>query len=233
MNLLIMSRKGNKNNMEVEALFKLIEDIKTELQEKATLKKIDELLAEIRQKDKKIEILESKVAILENSVNLLSIRCDSNEQYSRRTSVRINNIPLPVDGNETSNQVFAKVKSVIEESEADVSEAYLDRAHRVGKPFVDHDGTRKQQIIVKFSTWYHRTLFYRARKKLSSAKVYLDLTQTRFKLLKDSRAKVQGNSKVDFVFADVNCSLCVRLKNGTFKSFNSDEELDKILGGLI
>ena len=89
---------------------------------------------------------------MENPVHLLSLKCDSNEQYSRRTSVRINNIPLPNDGNENSDQVFEKVKSVIEESEAEVPDHFIDRAHRVGKPFVDHDGTRKQQVIVKFTT---------------------------------------------------------------------------------
>ena len=58
-----------------------------------------------------------------------------------------------------------------------------------------------------------------------------DLAQTKFKLLKDSQAKVQRSNVVDFVFADINCALCARLKNGVFKYFfNSDDELNKILG---
>ena len=226
-----MSGRGkgkNNNNMELEALFKLIDEIKTDLQEKATIKKIDELVAEIKQKDKKIEILESKVAVLENTVRLLSTKCDNNEQYSRRTSVRINNVPLPENGNESSDDVFAKVKN-IEESEAEVDENHVDRAHRVGKPFVAEDGVKKQQIIVKFTTWYHRTLFYRARKKLETAKVFLDLTQTKFKLLKSSQAKVRDNDKIEFVFADVNCALCAKLRNGPFKYFNTEEQLDLIM----
>ena len=186
-------------------------------------------MTEIRQKDRKIEILESKVAVLENTVTLLATKCDNNEQYSRRTSVRINNVPLPANGNETSDDVLKKVKEVIEESEADIKEMHLDRAHRVGKPFVDEDGMRKQQIIVKFTTWHHRTLFYRARKKLETAKVFLDLTQTKFKLLKCSQAKVRGSDKIDFVFADINCALCARMKNGAFKYFNTEDQLDKIL----
>ena len=217
-------------NSELESLYKLINDIKSDLKEKATLSKIDELVAEIRAKDKKIEFLESQVAILQNSVKLLSTKCDTNEQYSRRTSVRINNIPLPEHGSERSEDLISKVKEIIGESEAEIPHAFVDRVHRVGKPLVGEDGTRKQQVIVKFTTWHHRSLFYRNRKKLSSVKVYLDLTQTKFKLLKDSQAKVQRSNDVDFVFADINCALCTRLKNGVFRYFNSDDELDKILG---
>ena len=228
-----MSRKGNRNssinnNTELEAIYKLVEELKSDLHEKA-IKKIDDLVTEIRQKDKKIEILESKVAVLENTVKLLSSKCDNNEQYSRRTSVRINNIPLPDDGNETAEEVFDKVKDLIEESEAEVAESFIDRAHRVGKPYVDQEGQRKQQVIVKFTTWYHRPLFYGARKKLSSAKVYLDLTQFKFNLLKNAQTKAKDINNVDFVFVDVNCALCVRLKSGTFKYFNTEEQFDKIL----
>ena len=37
---------------------------------------------------------------------------------------------------------------------------------------------------------------------------------------------------VDFVFADVDNNISMRLKNGQFKLFNSEEELDKILRDL-
>ena len=156
-------------------------------------------------------------------------KCDNNEQYSRRTSVRINNITLP-DERETPLDVMNKVKEVIVKSGVEIPDMYLDRAHRVGKPLVGEDGSRKQQVIVKFTTWRHRTLFYQGRKNLTSAKVYLDLTQSKFKLLKRSQTKVVGSNVVDFVFADINCALCARLKNGIFKYFSSDEQLVKILG---
>ena len=216
-------------NSELESLYKRINNVKSDLKEKAMLSKIDELVAEIRAKDKKIEFPESQVAILQNSVKLLSTKCDNNEQYSRRTSVRINNIPLPEHGSERSEDLISNVKEIIGESEAEIPHAFVDRGHRVGKPLVGEDCTRKQQVIVKF-TWHHRSLFYRNRKKLSPVKVYLDLTQIKFKLLKDSQAKVQRSNVVDFVFADINCALCARLKNGVFRYLNSDDELDKILG---
>ena len=42
---------------------------------------------------------------------------------------------------------------------------------------------------------------------------------------KDAVAYVQTKPHVDFAFVDMNCSLCVRLKNGDFNFFNSMEEL--------
>jgi hypothetical protein len=217
-----------KVNVDLQNLRDLINEIKTELQGKATSSEIDELVLEIRAKDRKIEILESQVAILQNSVNILITKCDNNEQYSRRSSVRINNIPLPRE-RETPVDIMNKVKEVITESGVEIPDMYLDRAHRVGKPLVGEDGSRKQQVIVKFTTWRHRTLFYQGRKNLASAKVYLDLTQSKFKLLKRSQTKVAGSNVVDFVFADINCALCARLKNDTFKYFSTDGELDKLL----
>ena len=190
-------------------------------------------MAEIRSKDKKIELLESQVAVLQNSVKLLLKKSDDNEQYSRRTSVRINHIPLPDDGRESADEVMTKVKDIIAETGELIPSTFLDRAHRVGKPITGDDGKRKQQVIVKFNTWHHRTLFYRSRKKLAYAKVHLDLTQTKFKLLKRSQDKVKDHVAVDFAFADVNCALCVRLKNGKFEYFNSEEELEQILNNSI
>ena len=75
--------------VELEHINTLIGEIKTELQGKATAEKLDELTAEIRSKDRKIELLESRIAILENTVNLLAQKSDDNEQYSRRSSLRI------------------------------------------------------------------------------------------------------------------------------------------------
>ena len=62
--------------------------------------------------------------------------------------------------------------------------------------------------------------------------IYMDLTKHRFMLKKLAQDRIKGNSLVDFVFADVNNNICLRLKNGQFKFFNSEEEFDKILRDL-
>ena len=123
---------------------------------------------------------------------------------------------------------MAKVKDVIRESGAHIPEVVLDRAHRVGKT-KKIAGVKKQQVIVRFTTWYHRTLLNRNRKTLRDAKIYLDLTKPKFKLLKLSQEKVKDIPSDDFVFADINCALCVRLKNGEFQYFSTEVELDQIL----
>ena len=179
MNLLIMSRKGNKNNMEVEALFKLIEDIKTELQEKATLKKIDELLAEIRQKDKKIESLENRVAELEgklliqSTVNvLLERKVDDGEQYTRRLNLRINGIPCGDKEKETSESCLTKVMAEVGKLGIAADASSFDRAHRIGPLKRDENGKAlPRPMIVRLTSWRARTNIYVNRKKENGTKV--------------------------------------------------------------
>ena len=97
-------------------IYQLIQEIKDDLKTKATEKKLVELRMEIREKNANIEILESKIAILENNLNLLTTKCDNNEQYTRRVSLRINDILLPVDGKESADQCMHKAKDVIAEA---------------------------------------------------------------------------------------------------------------------
>ena len=67
-----------------------------------------------------------------------------------------------------------------------------------------------KSIIVRFTTFRHRTLFYRARKNLKSAKVKLDLTKSRFDLLKRANNHVKKIRAINFCCADVNCRLGVK-----------------------
>ena len=217
---------------EFEKLNDLIVGIKTELATKATEHKLDILCAALDAKDKKIELLESKVAVMENTINLLKENCESNEQYSRRCSLRILNIPV-AQGQETVDDCMVKVNAVIQESGADIPEGFVDRCHRVGKILEDENGVKKQAMIVKFTTWSHRTRLYRSRKNLRNTKVFLDLTQTRFKLLKMCQNKVKDNPLVNFVFVDVNCTLCVKLTNGRYEHFSNEKQFNAILNKLL
>ena len=99
---------------------------------KATEEKLDELRMEIREKDANIEILESKIAILENNLNLLTTECDNNEQYTRRGSLRINNIPLAGNGKESADQCMHKVKDVI--AEAGINMRFWTEHIELGNP---------------------------------------------------------------------------------------------------
>ena len=106
---------------------------------------------------------------------------ECNEQYRRRTGLRITNIPCKKD--ETLEKVLEKVKKMINEAGIDVPDSNTDRAHRIG-PKKD----KKQAIMVKFTTFRHRTLLFRARRKLKNGlKLNVDLSKERFKLLLDTQ----------------------------------------------
>ena len=227
---------GNQNvNTDFSQLLNLIEEIKKDLSTKANEKSLSELLKVIEEKNRKIEMLESRVALMENNINRLADNIDANEQYSRRTSLRVLNIPLPcmeegdendeVDEEETADVCFSKVREVIREAGVDIPDYCIDRCHQIGKitEETDDEGNvvlKKQAMIVKFTTWRHHTILYRARKKLSGKKIFLDLTKKRFQLFKKCQDKVKDIPFVRYVFVDVNCSLI---------HFSSEKQLDEIL----
>ena len=64
-----------------------------------------------------------------------------------------------------------------------------------------------------FTTFRHRTLFYRARKSLKSAKVKLDLTKSRFDIFKKANHHMKEKRTVNFCYADVNCRLQVKFRD--------------------
>ena len=154
-----------------------------------------------------------RVTLLYKKMFWLELSIDNNEQYSRRTCLRITNIPC--EEKETSEEVLKKEKTIKEEAEVYTPEETIDRAHRVGPK-----KNKNQAIIVNFSTFRHRTLFYRARKKLSNGiKLHADLTKKRFNLLLDVQSFTQGKENVKYVYADINCNWRIRLVTMVKKSF--------------
>ena len=97
----------------------------------------------------------------------------------------------------------------------------VDRAHRIGKVYTDEDSKKeKQDVIVRFTTFRHRTLFYKSRKNFKSdVKVRLDLTKSRYSVLRDARNLVESEAMIKFVYADINCNLKVHPAVGTDKFF--------------
>ena len=64
---------------------------------------------------------------------------------------------------------------------------------------------------------------------MKDVSVKLYLTKYRYSALKEDRELVDKIAGVKFVFADINCRLKVRLINEKVFSFDSMDELDKIL----
>ena len=114
--------------------------------------------------------------------------------------------------NESIDDVPEFTKSLFKEAKVAVPDNVLDRAHRIVPSYTDRITNKKcQSIIVSFTTFRHRTLFYRARKNLKSGfKVKLDLTKSRFNMLKKANVHVKEILAISFCYANVNCRLRVK-----------------------
>ena len=109
------------------------------------------------------------------------------------------------------SMLLESVMEIIKETGESISEDNVDRAHRIGKKFKDKDTNEDTRgIIVRFTAFKHRTQLYKARKRLKSVRIRLDMTTKRYNILKDARIIADGNQdKVKFVYADINCRLKV------------------------
>ena len=203
-------------------------------------KQIQEIVKEefnkvIEKYEKRTTILESNVEMLQEHVKYLKKQnegfvnsMDDLEQYGRRQCLRMYGIPQ--EENETAEDVVNKVYNVIKDINCDVSFNLIDRAHRVGK--------KREDIIVKFCSFRDRTVVYKARKKCKDTqnhkdvKIGLDLTAKRYSLFSDARNLTDKNSKVKFIYPDINCNLRVLPVVGAAVGFNSMDKLSDILSDL-
>ena len=120
-------------------------------------------------------------------MNVLESAVEQSEQYSRRNSLRISNIPEGGDDE-------AVVMEIAGALHVDIRGYDIDRSHRVGKA----DKIKNRDILVKFATYRARQRLYDTRanlKKTAFNGVFIneDLTKSRSKLLWEARQKVKGN----------------------------------------
>ena len=176
----------------------------------------------INKQEEKITVLESTISVLQTGISRLSKSNEETEQYGRRLCLRIDGIDSTPD--ETAEVCLEKCKKIFRTLEVDVPDTVLDRAHRIGKPKYK-DGIKQQTMMVRFTTWRHRTAVYRARKKDKSVRIRLDLTKQRLDLLIKAQKVVEERDDIMYAFADVNCRLSVKHKSGKFTYFNDIEDL--------
>ena len=130
-------------------------------------------------------------------------KCEEHEQYGRRLCLRIKGLTKKIK--EDANDVLNQVRDLFKEAEVEIIDAVLDRAHRISKESND--------VIVRFTTFRHRTLFYRNRKKLKNQSIHLHLTKSRLSLLNKARKLIENNEDIAFCYADINCRCKLRFKN--------------------
>ena len=202
------------------------------LEEKlATKACIQQLHDTIKGQSENIEILESKVAIMENVIARLEKHVDDQEQYQRRLCLRIDGIPPVAQGKEESGeQCLKKVKAVFDELNVEIPDAVIDRAHRIG-PAKVVAGKRTRQMIIRFTTWRHRTAVYRARKSRDKYKIRLDLTKKRLDTIIKTTKMIEEKGFQGFTFADVNCRLFAKIGKD-FHYFNDEDDLTSLIDRL-
>ena len=87
-------------------------------------------------------------------------------------------------------------------------------------------------MVVRFSTFRHRTLFCRNRNKLKNAKVRLDLTKKWCGVFADAIDFVRACRNVDCVMVGINCRLKVVFRSGRSGFLDSVSDLkDLVVGG--
>ena len=73
-------------------------------------------------------------------------------------------IGIPSQKNESTEDVRNSVKSIIKESGCNIPDITLDRAHIIVKN--DSSAKNVRPVIVRFTTFRHRTMFYRSKKSV-------------------------------------------------------------------
>ena len=128
---------------------------------------------------------------------------------------------------------MAVVKSCHEKINVPFDQDNIDRVHRIGKKCTNENTGKKVK------SWKSRKGFYDARPRnyvngkkkpgLNFFNVSVDLTRRRYYLLKTAKGIIKDNPDISYVYTDINCSLGIKSKNGSFKYVNSLNELDSLL----
>lgn len=126
-----------------------------------------------------------KNAQLQQEINDLKLQVDEQEQYSRRSCLRINGI-IGDEGIQSEN-VEAKLLTLAETNGIAIKSEDIDIAHRLGRP---RPGFTRP-VIVKFSNTKAKQRVLAARKTLGNVYINEDLTRFRQTLHYHARALVR------------------------------------------
>ena len=123
---------------------------------------VSEFETKYNEQNKKIEELKSQIALKDQTLVGLMTKCDDNQQYSRRSCLRIHSIETKTK--ESNEDIIEKIKECYEALEIPFNEANIDRVHRIGKEYSDKTtGKKVKSIFVKFKSWKSRQQLYNSR----------------------------------------------------------------------
>ena len=209
----------------------------------------------------KVNRLQAQNDMLRHELELRGENIDDNidniermEQYGRRYSVRIANVPFDGEQEEDDDLlVTVKEKLAAVDPNLKLAEHDVVRLHRIGDEKTDRDGIKCKNIIIKLSNWSARQRVLKDFNKKAAAKklptrIFHDLTTQRFRLLnhaktevtkrlesaglsKDAIKKLPDQDKM-FAFVSPNCELRLR-RNGRVYKFDSKTCVDTLIDGYV
>ena len=192
--------------------------IRCEMQEelRELQQELKELKEVVSQKNKQIDELGKRLKAAE-------VQLDTQEQYSRRNSIRI--YGLSEDENEDATK---KTLDLFQQKmNIDVQPSDIDRIHRIGRK---DNASRHRPLIVKFATYRARNRVFRAKAQLKDSEtrsVFIneDLTRTRSELFYKARRMKKSKQIMDCWTFDG--KILVKTNQGAVKPVVTLEELEQ------
>jgi hypothetical protein len=179
-----------------------------------------------------------KAAVIASDAKIdgLRIELDDLEQYGRRKSIRVQNVPIVngEDKDKSQDLLLQSMNATLKPAKIVLKHEDIIRFHRSSAAKDDRNtkGGKVSQCIVKMRNWRLRQQFQglnaimRKREDeegIVGCRVYHDLTKRRLSLLNEARALCKDGW---FAYADANSNLKLR-KGERFLKFNTSDELEK------
>ena len=206
-----------KMSEQEENLTKVFNNVLYDLRKEITKQIENEIKSHCKHLESENQMLKHQVSELKR----LNISDQNNheelEQCGRRLCLRIDGVPTKAS--ESSDDVLDSVKSLFKEAKVDIPKSIIDRAHRIGSRYLDASSNNYcKSIIIHFTTFRHITMVYRAKNKLRrGVRIKLDLTKSRYNLLKRAHDHVKEVPSIKFCYADMNCRLKVKFNDENHK----------------
>ena len=123
------------------------------------MKKIEH---KFKEQSGRIEELESKLAMKQNIIDHLEIKCDDNEQYRWRSSYRVHGLDFSRDEEEG---VLKKVEKCYSDMGIEFNQNEIDRAHYKGKTCMDKKKIKFDQLLLNLDHGNQKQLFTKPDQK--------------------------------------------------------------------
>ena len=137
----------------------------------------------IKAKDEHLKQRDTTITHLEQNVEILTNKLDDLEQYGRRSSVRLFNVPLAT-GESCTNAALTVMNELME---VPISENDIESSHVLGRP----NAKGNRPIIVKFASYRSKAAVFSAKNKLKKnpAKIFVteDLTRKNHGIIQKTR----------------------------------------------